>query len=172
MTALDRKALVLGVLVSTCSAAGVVLAFHSALWSVPPWDLQQPYSPAHTEAVFPSWFVEERQILFASFVPFLCVSSAIAGWFLARAFNRGTPRLSRVAAWCAAWPALVFPLVGYFGLFAFLFIAFPVVAAVTIGVQAARQRLGECDVWVLLPNGAWAILLWTFASAWFGVYGD
>jgi hypothetical protein len=172
MAAFNGKALLITVFVSTCAAVGVYIAFHKALWSVPPWPLQQPYSPPYTEADFPSSFIEGRHQLFISFVPFFCISSAVAGGFLVRSFYGGTSKFSRVAALSVAWPALVFPIVGYFGLFAFLFIAFVVLAAVAIGIQALRRRLGLYDVWTLLPNGLWATLLWTFSGAWFGVYGD
>jgi hypothetical protein len=71
-----------------------------------------------------------------------------------------------------AWPDLVFPAVGYFGMFAILFIAFAIFAAVAVTIQAARRQTGVHDLWILLPNGFWAVLLWRFSGAWFGVYGD
>jgi hypothetical protein len=134
--------------------------------------LQQSYSPKYTEADFPSSFTQGREDLFRSFVVFLCLSSAIAGGFLVRSFYPGTPNLSRGAALCLAWPALVFPLVGYFGMFAFLFSAFAIGTAVFMAIQGARGRLAAHDVWTLVPNGFWAILVWIFSAAWFGVYGD
>jgi len=73
----NRKQLAITLIVSTCAAVGVAFAFHSALWSVPPWSLQQSYSPKYTEADFPSWFTQGREELFGSFV--FLLSSPIAG---------------------------------------------------------------------------------------------
>jgi hypothetical protein len=113
----DRKKPVL-IAVAVCAAVITLIALRSALWSTPPW----PHLSAQSEANYPSYFVEARQKLFAWAAPILCLSSAVAGGFLARSFYAGGPYLGRAAAVAMAWPALAFPFVGYIGLFALVFI--------------------------------------------------
>src|SRR5262249_22221519 len=121
-TRVSTKVVVL-VVASIGAAVLTFVTLRSALWSQPPWSMAQPYSPSNTEADYCAWFIEARHNLFVSFGAFLCLSSAVAGGFLARSFYAGSPKLSRSAAISMAWPAVVFPFVGYFGMFAFLFIA-------------------------------------------------
>jgi hypothetical protein len=160
------------VLASIGAAVLTFVTLRSALWSQPPWSMAQSYSPPHTEADYPTSFIEARQNLFVSFAPFLCLSSAIAGGFLARSFYAGSPILSRAAAISMAWPAFVFPFVGYFGLFAILFIGIPVVLVAAVLVTAWRSRCGSLDLWTPLANALWSALLYVFSLSWDGVYGD
>jgi hypothetical protein len=71
-----------------------------------------------------------------------------------------------------AWPAFVFPFVGYFGMFAFLFIGIAIVLVATVLVTSWRNRGGALDVWTPLANGLWSFRLFVFSRAWDGVYGD
>ena len=71
-----------------------------------------------------------------------------------------------------AWPAMVFPLVGYFGLFAFVFISIAVALGSAVVIQALLRRIAVVELWTLLPNGVWSVLLFVFSLAWDGVYGD
>lgn len=167
----NRKVIVL-VAVSICAAVVTYIALRSALWSTPPWSMAQPYSPPHTEADYPSSFVEGRAQLFMWSAPLLCLSSALAGWFLVRSFYPGGPKLSRSAALSVAWPAVAFPLVGYFGLYAIVFAGVGIVAALIVVVQVALGRIRGGDLWILLPNSVWCILLYVFSLASDGVYGD
>jgi len=132
----------------------------------------QPYSPPHTEADYPEWFVQGRQKLLVSFAPLLCLSSAIAGAFLVRAFYGGNAMLSRPAAISMAWPTLVFPLVGYFGMFAIMFVGIAVAAVLVVFVTTWRKRRGVLDPLTVLPNVIWSVLIFVFSLAWDGVYGD
>ena len=166
-----RKTLVF-IAVSVCAAVITLIALRSALWSTPPWDMSQPYSPPHTEADYPPSFVQGRKQLFVWSAPLLCLSSAVAGVFLARSFYAGSTYLGRTAAVAMAWPALVFPFVGYFGLFALVFIPLAIVLGFAVAVQAVLERNRIVDLWVVLPNGFWSVLLFVFYLAWDGVYGD
>jgi hypothetical protein len=163
----DRKTPVL-IASSVCAAVITLIALRWALWSTPPW----PYFPPHNEANYPSYFVQARQELFVWSAPILCLSSAVAGAFLARSFYAGSPYLGRAAAVAMAWPALAFPFVGYFGLFALVFVPLAMVLGFAVAVRAVLEPNRVVDLWVLIPNGFWSVLLFVFYLKWDGVYGD
>jgi len=167
-----NRHIVIILVVSVCAATLTYVALRAALWSTPPWSMAQQYSPPHTEADYPNWFVQGRAQLFAWSAPLLCLSSALAGVFLARSFVTASSTISRSAALSVAWPAVAFPLVGYFGLAAVLFVGLAVLGAIAVLVQVLRRRIGAHALWILIPNGAWSILLFVFALSWDGVYGD
>ena len=39
-------------------------------------------------------------------------------------------------------------------------------------IQALLRRIAVVELWTLLPNGVWSVLLFVFSLAWDGVYGD
>ena len=88
--------------------------------------------------------------------------------------RRGEPRSGTlvVSIIAMAWPAVAFPFVGYIGTFALVFIPIAMVLGFAVVMRTVLERNRLVDLWVLLPNGVWSVLLFVFSLAWDGVYGD
>jgi len=71
-----------------------------------------------------------------------------------------------MAAVSMAWPAVVFPFVGYFGSFSLVFIPLAMVLGFAVVVQAVLERERLVDLWVCCRMASGLFFCWCFV--WLG----
>ena len=153
------------------SAALSLWSYRSSIYAGLPWGWQGVDYREQGEQ-FDGWFIGGQERLLARYTIPWVLSAAVGGAALAAFITRSTGVFSRVGCAGFMWPALIMPLVGWFGvlspLLAWGAAAFPLVVL----IQAARRRIRDSDLLALPFYVFLLVFIHEYAQDWFSVYGD
>jgi hypothetical protein len=166
------KLILLPVVSALVFAALTWLSFQSSVLTGEPWDWQFP-GVREQAGTLPDWFVCGQRSLLWRYGTIFTVAAAISGAVVPGFITRPTGTFSlpgRVAYSC---PAIVLPLVGWFGMFSFLLFGFvAALALLTVLIHAPRRRAVGPDLASVPLNLLLLFCIFQFCGDWFSVYGD